>query len=155
MQNEALEMTVNGLGYELVEASRDARGVLRVTIDTHDGVGLDDCERVSGHLGYFLPVEGIDYDRLEVSSPGVDRPLTKPAHYERFVGRKARIQVLVPIDGQRNFTGAIAGADLESVSLAVDDGTQSFRYDDIKSARLCIELDAMGISAPRRGRRRQ
>ena len=154
MQNEELEMTINGLGYELVEASRDARGVLRVTIDAPDGVGSEDCEQVNVHLGYFLPVEGIDYDRLEVSSPGADRLLTKPSHFERFVGRKARIQVLAPIDGQRNFTGAIARADLESVKLDVEDETLSFRYDDIKSARLCIELEAMGLGTPRKSRRR-
>lgn len=155
MLNEALENTINGLGYELVEASRDARGVLRVTIDTPGGVDTADCERVSNHLGYFLPVEGVDYKRLEVSSPGLDRPLTKPAHYGRFIGRKAKVQSASPIDGQRNFTGTITESGEKAVSLDVGGRTMSFGYGEIKVARLCHQYENMRPHGARKGKRRR
>ena len=139
MQNEALEQTINGLGYEMVEATRDARGILRITIDKPAGVGTLDCDRVSNHLGYYLPVEGIDYNRLEVSSPGADRVLTKPAHYERFYGRKAKLTTFVPMDGRSNFTGTIDKLEKESVNIVVDGKKIAIRLDEIKSARLCLD----------------
>ncbi len=154
MQSEALEKTITGLGYELVEASRDAGGTLRVAIDSPEGVGTTDCERVSSHLGYYLPVEGIDYRRLEVSSPGLDRPLTKPEHYARFVGRKASVRSRLPIDGRSNFKGTIAASDSESVRLETDGGGMSLRFEDIKAARLHHEYESLR-GAQARGKERR
>jgi ribosome maturation factor RimP len=101
---DIVEQTVAGLGYELVEVERSAGGVLRVTIDqkwqpgrAEQFVNVDDCERVSRQLQYALEVEGIDYKRLEVSSPGVDRPLKNEGDFERFAGEVVEITLKQPV----------------------------------------------------------
>ena len=89
---QLVERTVEGLGYELVDVERAGGGLLRVTLDapqTPGGIGLDDCERVSHQLTHLFAVEGVDYERLEVSSPGLDRRLTKARDFARFVGHRA------------------------------------------------------------------
>src|SRR5688500_17982505 len=105
-----LEPTVERLGYELTDlelriGGRD--GVVRIFIDRPEGVGLADCETVSRQIGAVLdaedPVPG--HYVLEVSSPGLDRKLTKPAHFRRFVDRDVRVKVRFPVDGRRNFRG--------------------------------------------------
>ena len=102
-----LESTLAGLGYELVdlEISGRKQKLLRVFIDKPEGVNIDDCVLVSDHLGQLLSGEGIEYDRLEVSSPGMDRPLKKEADFIRFSGEKAQVKLRVPVGGQRNFVG--------------------------------------------------
>src|SRR3970282_2640946 len=103
-----LETTLSGVGYELVDLERSGKGrLLRVFIDKAGGVNVDDCAAVSHHLSRVLAVENIAYDRLEVSSPGLDRLLKKERDFARFAGRKARIKVRIPIDGQRNFVGVL------------------------------------------------
>jgi len=101
---QIVEQTVTGLGYELVETERSAGGLLRVTIDhiwepgqAERYINVEDCERVTRQLQYALEVEGIDYKRLEVSSPGIDRPLRSERDFERFVGHVIDITLKAPV----------------------------------------------------------
>lgn len=96
-----IEQTVEGLGYELVDVERLAAGLLRVTLDSPQGVRLEDCEKVSRQLSHLFAVEDVDYDRLEVSSPGLDRPLKRARDFERFVGSEVQVQLAeaVPAEG--------------------------------------------------------
>jgi ribosome maturation factor RimP len=109
---ELVERTVEGLGYEFVELERAGGGLLRVTLDapqTPHGVGLSDCERVSRQLSRVLEVEGVDYDRLEVSSPGLDRRLSRPRDFARFAGQQVLVQLFEPLDGRRRLRGRLVG----------------------------------------------
>jgi len=100
-----IERTVEGLGYELVDVERLAAGLLRVTLDSPQGVRLEDCEKVSRQLSHLFAVEDVDYDRLEVSSPGLDRPLKRARDFERFVGSEVQVQLAEAIPAE----GASAG----------------------------------------------
>ena len=97
---------------------------------------MEDCSTVSNQLTRVFMVENIDYDRLEVSSPGLDRPLTKLAHYERFVGEEVQLRVRVPVANQRNFKGVLKGVEGDVVVLQVGVGEQRFAFEDIDKARL-------------------
>jgi len=101
-----IERTAEGMGYELVDVERVA-GLLRVTIDTANGVNIDDCERVSHQLTHLFAVEGVSYERLEVSSPGVDRPLKQVKDFERFIGAEANVQLFAPVDGRKRLRGRL------------------------------------------------
>ncbi len=107
-----VDRTVTGLGYELVELERLGHGLLRVTLDTPrpGGVGLEDCEKVSRQLTHLFAVEHVDYDRLEVSSPGLDRPLHGRRDFERFVGAEVALQLLAPHQGRRKLRGTLLAA---------------------------------------------
>jgi ribosome maturation factor RimP len=94
---ELVERTVSGLGLELVDVERAPAGLLRVTIDRDGGVSLDDCEQVSSQLGHLFAVENVDYERLEVSSPGVDRPLRRPRDWVRYVGEMVHVEMHEPL----------------------------------------------------------
>ncbi len=107
-----VETTLAGLGYELVDLEISGRGMVRVFIDKPVGVEpagitLEDCERVSNQLTRLFTVEGVAYDRLEVSSPGLDRPLKKEADFIRFRGEKANLKLRVPLEGRKNFIGVL------------------------------------------------
>lgn len=102
-----IERTLAAMGYEVVDVERAQGGVLRVFIDAPSGISLDDCEKVSRQLSYVLGVEDVDYARLEVSSPGLDRPLRKPADFERFAGFEISIRLREPLEGRRNFDGLL------------------------------------------------
>lgn len=109
-----LRPAIEALGYELVgvQYSRGGRGALvRVYIDKDGGVTLDDCERSSHQVSGILDVEDpiAEHYDLEVSSPGLDRPLFEPEHYERYVGQKVRIQLSIPVQGRRKLTGTLLG----------------------------------------------
>ena len=124
---ELIEPTIRGLGYDLVDVQRAAHGLLRVTVDTAPaagGIGLDDCERISRQLTHLLAVEQVDYERLEVCSPGLDRPLTGPRDFTRFAGSPVQLQLKEPLQGRRRFQGTLLGLDgqagAERVRLAVD-----------------------------------
>lgn len=121
--NELVERTVEGLGYEFVELERLARGLVRVTIDTaaQGGISLDDCERVSDQLTHLFTVEEIAYERLEVSSPGVERPLKRARDWHRFVNELAYVELYEPLKaegfpeaGRRKLEGRIVGIEGES-----------------------------------------
>ena len=117
----ALERTVTGLGYDLVDVERSAGGLLRVTIDRLPGhvyangpgaaVTVEDCELVTRQLQYVLEVDSANYERLEVSSPGLDRPLKKPADWARFVGVEVEVTLNEPFQNRRKWRGVlVAGA---------------------------------------------
>ena len=138
---EFLETTLTGLGYELVDLERSGRGrLLRIFIDKPDGVGVDDCAAVSHHLIRVLAVENIAYDRLEVSSPGLDRLLKKERDFARFAGHKARIKVRIPIDGQRNFVGVLREVSGGAVQLDVEGRLLSLDLNNLEKARLVPAL---------------
>ena len=112
-----IERTVVGMGYELIDIERAQHGLLRITIDRIPGrvyaggegesVTVDDCEQVTRQLQYVLEVEGVDYRRLEVSSPGLDRPLRTAAHYARFAGEQVSLMLKAPFEGRKHYQGRL------------------------------------------------
>jgi ribosome maturation factor RimP len=132
-----LETTLAGLGYELVDLERSGKGLfLRVFIDKPGGIDVDDCAAVSHHLTRLLAVENINYDRLEVSSPGLDRLLKYERDFVRFAGQKARIKLRIPVDGQRNFVGVLRETGAGKVRLEVDGKVLSLDLANLEKARL-------------------
>ncbi|MDP1718637.1 MAG: ribosome maturation factor RimP [Burkholderiales bacterium] len=132
-----LETTLAGLGYELVDLERSGKGLfLRVFIDKPEGINVDDCAAVSHHLTRLLAVENIAYDRLEVSSPGLDRSLKKERDFVRFTGQKARIRLRVPVNGQRNFVGVLRETSAGKVQFEVDGEVLSLDIGNLEKARL-------------------
>jgi ribosome maturation factor RimP len=128
-------------GMELVFAEyiRDRGGrVLRLYIDKPGGVSLDDCAWISRQVSDYLDVslEGIGPYRLEVSSPGPERPIGKVSDYDRFTGRKAKITTAEPRRGRKNFTGFLAGVADDAVILKMDEKTVSIPLAEIRRARL-------------------
>jgi ribosome maturation factor RimP len=114
-QHSAIATTVAGLGYELVDVERAVGGLLRVTIDhpaapageVERSVTVDDCERVSRQLQHVLEVEGVGYERLEVSSPGLDRPLRSAGDFARFVGAEVELTLKEPFEGRKRWRGTL------------------------------------------------
>jgi ribosome maturation factor RimP len=137
-----IEPVVAGMGYELVDVQASNGGrFLRLFIDKPLGINVDDCAAVSRQLARVFEVEGIDYDRLEVSSPGLDRPLRKPADFARFAGQKAELRMRRPdAGGRRKFAGVLKGAEAGQVKLEVDGQTVALALEDIERARLVPEL---------------
>lgn len=134
---ELIEQAVIGLGYELVDFETSPRArLLRIFIDGPEGVNIDDCSKVSNHLSRLFVVENVDYDRLEVSSPGLDRPLKKPADFDRFAGQQAQMRMRLPINGQRNFTGMLTGVKDGMVNLQGTDAAYQLPLEQIEKARL-------------------
>jgi len=135
-----VETTVNGLGYELVDFERSGRGVLRVFIDKPGGISLDDCQTVSNQLTRLFPVENVAYDRLEVSSPGLDRPLKKEADFARFAGEKVQLKLRMPMAGRKNFAGIIGGVADGILQLDVDGSLVAIELSNLDKARLVPNL---------------
>jgi ribosome maturation factor RimP len=132
-----IEQIVSGLGFELVDFELSPKGrLLRVFIDIERGITVDDCATVSNQLTRVFEVENIDYDRLEVSSPGLDRPLKKPADFERFAGQEIQLRTSLPINNQRNFAGVLNGLRDGAVVLTTDKGEVLIPFDEIEKARL-------------------
>ena len=102
-----IERALSGMGYEVVDVEFAQDGLLRVYIDSPAGITLDDCEKASRQLSHVLAVEDVDYARLEVSSPGLDRPLRKAADFDRFAGAEVSVRLRRPLDGRRNFDGVL------------------------------------------------
>ncbi len=191
---ELLARTVAGLGYELVDVERAGRGLLRVTIDREpqegtageDAAGVlritvDDCERVSRHLSHLFAVEGVDYDRLEVSSPGLDRPLRSARDFVRFAGALAKVQLCEPVAGRRRFRGRLlglvagtearvrmalipegalpsggarrGGAGARKAGAAVQEETIEFALADVEKARLAPDWEFAAPESAQRGGR--
>jgi ribosome maturation factor RimP len=136
-----IEPLLGQLGYELVDleyAPGRTRAVLRVFIDRPSGVGLDDCERASHELSALLDVEDpvpVGYT-LEVSSPGLDRVLRTPAHFQRFVGERIWLELRVARDGRRRYTGRLETLSAEGIELNVDGATVRVPFNEISRARL-------------------
>ncbi len=143
--HEIIEKTVAGLGYQVVDVERSQHGrVLRVFIDKPEkprGVDIEDCALVSNQLSRVLIVEDVDYDRLEVSSPGLDRPLKKEADFERFAGSEISLRLRLPLAGRRNFSGLLAGVQAGRILLRSDAGEFEFDLNDIDKARLIPRYD--------------
>ena len=145
---DLIETTVTGLGYELVEFETSPRArLLRVVIDRPEaaqtdksGISVEDCAAVSSQLSRVFMVENVDYDRLEVSSPGLDRPLVKPADYTRFAGQDVQLKLRVPLGNQRNFSGVLEGlrdeGGIEMVCLRMNETLHRFALENIDRARL-------------------
>ena len=170
----AVETTVTGLGYDLVDAERSPRGLLRVFIDHLQGQGssaepgavitVEDCEKVTRQLQHVLEVENCAYERLEVSSPGLDRPLKKAADYQRFVGEQIEVTLKVPFQGRKKYKGTLlvqsqATAEawrmvLAAPEVVVPKGTKKpapqpeqaldFLLEEVREARLVPVVDFKG-----------
>ena len=135
-----LRGTLAGLGYELVDVETSRGGLLRVFIDKPSGIDVEDCARVSNHLSRALAVEGIDYERLEVSSPGLDRPLKRLEDYRRFAGQLASVRLKLPQQGRRRYEGRLQGVEGEDVVLEVEGERRRFAFADIDRARLVPDV---------------
>ena len=131
-----LEPVLSGLGYELVMLERAGRGLMRIFIDKPGGVTIDDCVKVSNHLTHLFTVENIDYDRLEVSSPGIDRPLTKPQDYQRFAGEQVTLKLRVPMENRRRLVGQLVGLEADQIKLLVDGAEIKVDLRNVDSTRL-------------------
>ncbi len=131
-----VEATVSGLGYELVDMERSGRGMLRVLIDKPEGISVDDCQVVSNQLTRLFMVENIDYERLEISSPGLDRPLKKEADFVRFIGEKVQFKLRMPLAGRKNFVGMIVGVSDGILQLDVDGNQVTIELSNLDKARL-------------------
>jgi ribosome maturation factor RimP len=158
---DAIERTVTGLGFDLVDVERSLRGLLRVSIDRVPGhtypeaqglgefVTVDDCEVVTRQLQYVLEVEQVNYERLEVSSPGLDRPLKKPADYARFSGQAIDLALKQPFQGRKHWKGLLSAGAQEgqwSLRLADKQGSETgselvFTLDEVREARLVPVID--------------
>lgn len=130
------------MGYELVDVQASNGGrLLRLFIDKPGGVGVEDCAALSRQLSRVLEVEGVSYERLEVSSPGLDRPLRKAHDFERFAGKKADVRMrTADSTGRRRFVGVLRGAGEGRVSMEMDGQTVALEIDDIDRARLVPEF---------------
>jgi ribosome maturation factor RimP len=170
----AVETTVTGLGYDLVDAERSPRGLLRVFIDHVQGqastvepgavITVEDCEKVTRQLQHVLEVENCAYERLEVSSPGLDRPLKKAADYQRFVGEQIELTLKVPFQGRKKYKGTLLARSeaageawrmvLAAPEVVVPKGTKKpapppeqaldFLLEEVREARLVPVVDFKG-----------
>lgn len=161
---KTVENTVTGLGYELVDCERSAQGLLRVFIDRLPGqaydlpgdyVTVEDCEKVTRQLQYALEVVNADYNRLEVSSPGLDRPLRTKAHFERHVGTEVEITLKVAFQGRKKYKGVLGPSDggwqlvfRQGEGKNAVEQVLGFTLDEVHEARLVPVVDFKG-----RGRR--
>ncbi len=148
-----VESTVTGLGYDLVDCERSPKGLLRVYIDrlANDPAGeyivVEDCEKVTRQLQHVLEVEGCAYERLEVSSPGLDRPLKKAADYQRFAGQEIEVSLKLAFQGRKHYRGVLEALP-EGWRLVFGDGKVNqaldFSLDEVKEARLVPVVDFKG-----------
>lgn len=140
-----LEPVVEQLGFELADIEvrlGGQDGLLRLYIDKDGGIDVEDCQSVSRQVSAILDVEDPlpgNYT-LEVSSPGLDRTLTKPAHFQRFMGEDIRVKLRFPLEGRRNFRGALKSANDENIEVEVDGESHSLSLATIESARLVPSL---------------
>ena len=138
---ELLQSTLKGMGYELVEVEQLAHNkLLRIFVDKEGGIGIDDCVTISNHLSKLFAVENIDYGRLEVSSPGLDRPLRKEADFVRFVGEMVKLKLRIPIQGQRNFSGVLREVNNGIIKLESEGKLLDIELSNVGKARLVPKL---------------
>ncbi|MBP6115563.1 MAG: ribosome maturation factor RimP [Neisseriaceae bacterium] len=138
-----LEKTLPGLGYELVDYELLPNGDMRIFIDKPGGITVEDCVTVSHHMSRLFVVEDVDYNRLEVSSPGLDRPLKKEADFIRFAGQLAKIKTRLPVDGQKKFEGRMVSFDEATQTLTLqtaENKTVQLELTNIDKARLKPEF---------------
>lgn len=138
---ELLESTLKGMGYELVEVEQLAHNkLLRIFVDKEGGISIDDCVTISNHLSRLFAVENIDYGRLEVSSPGLDRPLRKEADFIRFTGETIKLKLRIPVQGQRNFVGVLREVNNGIIKLEVEGKLLDLELSNVGKARLAPKL---------------
>jgi ribosome maturation factor RimP len=142
---ELIETTVTGLGYELVDLQRSGSGMLQIFIDQAAGIGIEDCEKVTRQLQHVLAVDNIDYERMEVSSPGLDRPLKKLTDFVRFAGCEATVMLKKPLDGRKSFRGVLQVPAADKIGLEFE-GSEGpamldFTVADVDRARLVPQVD--------------
>lgn len=142
---ELLEPVVTTMGYELVELEFVGAGgnrTLRLFIDAPSGIGLDDCEAVSHAVEAVLdeadPIA--EHYSLEVSSPGLERPLRKAADYERFSGETVKVKTFGPINGQKSFTGSLIGLEDDQVLVETPEGRTAIPLDQVAKAHLVADI---------------
>ena len=135
-----IRATLEGLGYELVDLESSRSGLLRIFIDSPRGITVEDCAKVSNHLTRAFAVEGIDYERLEVSSPGLDRPLKTLGDFERFAGRDVTIKLKLPREGRRRFEGKLVGVEGGRIAVDVEGQRQHLEFAEIDRARLVPDV---------------
>ena len=137
-----IEKNVSKLGYELVDFEIINRGeLLRIFIDQPSSITIDDCVEVTNQLKNILTVEeDISFDRLEVSSPGMDRVIKKINDFERFKGEKVKIKTRAAIEDRRNFVGILQGTKKNIILIEVDNALLEIKLDDIEKARLDPEF---------------
>ena len=161
----SIERTVTALGYDLVEVERAPRGLLRVSIDRVPGhryplergegefVTIDDCEIVTRQLQLALEVDGVEYERLEVSSPGLDRPLKRAADWERFAGQDIELTLKVAFKGRKHWRGTLGRGELgyrltlppgSSAAAGEGGGELVFTLEEVREARLVPVIDFKG-----------
>ncbi len=131
-----VEATVSGLGFDLVDLEMSGRGLMRIFMDKPGGITVDDCELVSKQLTRLFLVEAVDFDRLEVSSPGLDRVIKKEADFVRFRGEQVQLKVRVPLAGRRNFTGILGDVQHGVLQLDVDGNQILIELANLDKARL-------------------
>ena len=178
--DSVIEQTVEGLGYELVDVEWAGGGVLRVFIDKPDaevqddgsaqgGVTVDDCARVSDQLSRVFAVENVNYERLEISSPGLDRPLKKPAHFVRFEGHEVFVKLRQSpggqARGQKQFQGVLQRVDTDAAApsrfglvLDGDEGARDvleFSFDEVEKARLVPRVAFKSNAGSRAGSKKR
>jgi ribosome maturation factor RimP len=151
---DLIEKTVVGMGYDLVDLEQAARGLLRVYIDfpaqdaDKGNITVEDCEKVSHQLSHVLTVESVNYERLEVSSPGLDRPLKKLSDYQRFAGQEAIVKLRMPMPGAANrksFQGILHAPEGDRLQMEFDGkegpAMLEFTLADVDKARLVPKVD--------------
>ena len=143
--NTLIETTVVSLGYELVDVEMSPRGrTVRVFIDLpgdDKGIDVEDCAKVSNQLSRVFEVENIDFDHLEISSPGLDRVVKKAADFERFAGQDIQVKVRIPHAGRRNFQGELLGCKDGKVGLRLEKDDVELEFNNIEKARLVPRFD--------------
>lgn len=143
--NTLIETTVSGLGYELVDIEMSPRGrTIRVFVDAparETGIDVEDCARVSNQLTRVFEVENVDFDRLEISSPGLDRVVKKVEDFARFAGQDIQIKVRIPQGGRRNFQGELLGCKDGKVGLRLEKDDVELEFTNIEKARLVPRFD--------------
>ncbi|HLP81868.1 MAG TPA: ribosome maturation factor RimP [Nitrosomonas sp.] len=139
--DELLETTLDGMGYELVDVEQLSHNkLIRIFVDKEGGITIDDCVAISNHLSKLLTVENIDYGRLEISSPGLDRPLRKIKDFLRFQGEIIKVKLRIPKDGQRNFTGVLKEVNDGIIKIEVDGKVIDLELDNLGKVRLVPKL---------------
>jgi len=139
---ELLETTLPPLGYELVDWEMSSKsGLVRVFIDKPNGVDVEDCARVSRHLTHLFAVENVEFNQLEVSSPGLNRPLTKPADFVRFAGDEVDLRLIEPVADARRIKGILRGCEGGAVLVETAKGVLTIPLAGIGKARLVPKIE--------------
>lgn len=139
---ELLEKTLPPMGYDLVDWEMSPKGrYVRVFIDKPKGVSVEDCARVSRQLTRLFAVENVDFDRLEVSSPGLDRPLRKAEDFLRFQGEEAEFRLANPVENVRRMKGVLQGVADGAVLVETAQGMKTVPLADIDRARLIPRIE--------------